>query len=148
MQVTPRADKDPSSRLDQPQVRPGPGEFEGGAHAVLDEGVGESAGKSVSGLPAGAVGGHDHLGTEGVERIERVVDDRFEQWTVEVEPADDGVEPVDAGEAARSPVATARLRSWPRASAITITMTTATSAKSPIRDMTLASTTSAPMYHR
>ena len=69
-----------------------------GADAVLDEGAGQAAGDRVGGLPAGAVGGDDHLGGELLERIDGVPDDRFEQRAGQMEAADDGVQLVDAGQ--------------------------------------------------
>ena len=75
------------------------GEVEGGADAVLDERAGQAAGDRVGGLPAGAVGGDDHLGGELLQSADGVPDDRLEQRAGQVEAADDGVQLVDAGQA-------------------------------------------------
>ena len=74
-------------------------EVEGGAYAVLDERAGQVPRDRVGGFPAGAVGGDDHVGCELLQRANGVADDRLEQGAGEMEPADDRVQLVHAGQA-------------------------------------------------
>ena len=73
-------------------------EGEPGTDAVGHEGFAESGGHGVLGPPAGAVCGNEHLGAEQGEVIEHPRDEGFEDRPVEVEPAEQCMQGLLAGE--------------------------------------------------
>src|SRR6266851_9467277 len=83
----------------RPWRRACPGsEGEPGADAVGHEGFAESGRHGVLGPPAGTVRGNEHLGIEQGEVIEHPRDEGFEQRPVEVEPAEQRVQRLPAGQ--------------------------------------------------
>lgn len=77
--------------------------FEAGADAVGDVGIGHASSESLSGAPAGAVGGDDRLRADLGQSVDGGLDGGFESGTAEVEPSDDGRDGVDTGEAVGVP---------------------------------------------
>jgi len=69
-----------------------------GAAAALDPAVGEGGGEGVLGPPAGAVSGYEQVGCQVGERVDGGGDDRGEVGAAEVQAAEQGVQPGDAGE--------------------------------------------------
>lgn len=76
----------------------GDDEVEASADAVLDERVGQAGGDGVAGVPAGAVGGDDHLRGQFGQRLDGRSDHGGEQGPVEMEATDDRVHTFNARE--------------------------------------------------